>query len=69
MNVVDVSVGIKLAMYRITLGNSSLLLTETHPVATSNRGILWAKELKPVIAFERTRLQRDHRRRNRNLSR
>lgn len=48
MQVVDVSIGIEaLQMYRlIGADGSDVLMTETHPVSTSNRGIVWAKELK-----------------------
>ncbi|WP_281556778.1 Hint domain-containing protein [Thalassomonas sp. RHCl1] len=48
MKVVDVSIGIEaLQMIRITQANGQeLLVTETHPVSTSNKGIVWAKELE-----------------------
>jgi len=48
MQVVDVSVGVEaIEMYRVYSGDESILMTETHPVSTSNRGIIWAKELNP----------------------
>ncbi|MCV2885691.1 Hint domain-containing protein [Aestuariibacter sp. AA17] len=48
MEVVDVSVGIEaIQMYRIHTGDESILMTETHPVSTSNKGIVWASELEP----------------------
>ncbi|WDE13442.1 Hint domain-containing protein [Thalassomonas haliotis] len=48
MKVVDVSIGIEaLQMIRIIQANGQeLLVTETHPVSTSNKGIVWAKELE-----------------------
>ncbi|USD31009.1 hypothetical protein J8Z24_18805 [Pseudoalteromonas sp. SCSIO 43201] len=48
MQVVDVSVGIEaIKMYRIKgADGSDILMTETHPISTSNKGIVWAKELK-----------------------
>jgi hypothetical protein len=48
MRVADVSIGIEaLEMYRVKVkGGKNILMTETHPVSTSNRGIIWAKELK-----------------------
>lgn len=47
MKVVDVSVGIEaIKMYRIKGSHgTNLLMTETHPVSTVNKGIVWAKEL------------------------
>lgn len=48
MEVVDVSVGVEaIEMYRVTTGDDSILMTETHPVSTTNKGIVWAKELEP----------------------
>ncbi len=47
MTVVDVSTGIEvIPMIQVTTreGNG-LLITETHPVMTANKGIVWAKEL------------------------
>ncbi|NKC21431.1 hypothetical protein CWC29_021880 [Pseudoalteromonas sp. S4498] len=48
MQVVDVSVGIEaIKMYRIKgADGSDILMTETHPISTSNKGVIWAKELK-----------------------
>ncbi len=48
MKVADVSIGIEaLKMLRvIDATGKDILMTETHPVSTSNRGIVWAKELK-----------------------
>ncbi|MCG7555915.1 Hint domain-containing protein [Pseudoalteromonas sp. Of11M-6] len=48
MQVIDVSVGIEaIKMYRVKgADGSDILTTETHPISTSNKGIIWAKELK-----------------------
>ncbi|PAJ76231.1 hypothetical protein CJF42_00620 [Pseudoalteromonas sp. NBT06-2] len=48
MEVADVSVGIEaIEMYRLHLADgNSILMTETHPISTSNKGIVWAKELE-----------------------
>jgi hypothetical protein len=48
MRVADVSIGIEaLQMYRVKVQDGkNILMTETHPVSTSNRGVVWAKELK-----------------------
>ncbi|KAA1164391.1 hypothetical protein EU508_02360 [Pseudoalteromonas fuliginea] len=48
MQVVDVSVGIEaIKMYRIKgADGSDILTTETHPISTSNKGLIWAKELQ-----------------------
>jgi len=48
MSVVDVSVGVEaLEMFRvISSDGKNILMTETHPVSTSNKGIIWAKELE-----------------------
>lgn len=48
MQVVDVSVGIEaIKMYRIKgADGSNILMTETHPISTSNKGVIWAKELQ-----------------------
>ena len=48
MEVADVSVGIEaIDMYRVkTVDGKNILMTETHPVSTSNKGIIWAKELE-----------------------
>ncbi len=48
MEVVDVSVGVEaIEMYRLHLADgNSILMTETHPISTSNKGIVWAKELE-----------------------
>ncbi|MCF2827238.1 MULTISPECIES: Hint domain-containing protein [unclassified Pseudoalteromonas] len=48
MQVIDVSVGIEaIKMYRVKGADGSYILTtETHPISTSNKGIIWAKELK-----------------------
>jgi hypothetical protein len=48
MTVVDTSIGIEaLKMQRVTAADGSeILMTETHPVSTTNRGIIWSKELK-----------------------
>ncbi|MFC3033642.1 Hint domain-containing protein [Pseudoalteromonas fenneropenaei] len=49
MTVIDVSVGIEaIQMYRVKgTKHSYILMTETHPVSTVNKGIIWAKELEP----------------------
>jgi hypothetical protein len=47
MRVMDVSIGVEaLQMFRVTSADGrEILMTETHPVSTSNKGIVWAKEL------------------------
>ncbi|MCJ8272960.1 MAG: Hint domain-containing protein [Psychrosphaera sp.] len=48
MKVVDTSIGVEaLKMFRIyTANGEEILMTETHPVSTANKGIVWGKELK-----------------------
>jgi len=49
MVVTDVSVGVEvIPMVRIrTADGQDVLMTETHPVVTANKGIVWAKDLLP----------------------
>ena len=47
MRVIDTSVGVEaFKMFKVqTSDGNTILLTETHPVSTTNKGVVWAQEL------------------------
>lgn len=48
MKVVDTSVGVEaFKMFKVmTADGNEVLMTETHPVSTTNKGVIWAQELE-----------------------